>query len=344
MASSSTEHEDGAAGPTRSVLQASLPADHDMQEGEREEADRKTELDKVIAQLELGVTNPPALLAGTGSVKRSFSDAFAPKTATETEGNTTLGTLKSGAEINEEGREMEESGQESGVRGADAVGMDEAQGETANGGAGASTFHIAPPTILPTPAQSATVSMPCLFENIQQEVTGGYVETTEARESEAAAAGQEEQGSKLSSEHLRNGKKRARPDGEGTAEGEGLEQEPEAATANSSDPSVSKRHKRRQTERARQKLRRRTDAERSTQTAADLRISMKMGNTYEGVIVYMPFNVPVPRASVLIEGTLMGFCDIPPSRTCTLEESVLVRMALPTAAYAGGTALCLELV
>jgi hypothetical protein len=50
----------------------------------------------------------------------------------------------------------------------------------------------------------------------------------------------------LLSEHLRNDKKRPRPDasdGEGTGEGEDIEQEPEAAAANSSDPSVAKRNK-----------------------------------------------------------------------------------------------------
>jgi hypothetical protein len=143
-----------------------------------------------------------------------------------------------------------------------------------------------------------------------------------------------------------SGQKRPRldaSDGEVTGEGEGIEEEPEEATANSADPSVAKRNKRRQDTRTRDKLKKRTDTERSAPIAEDFRISMKMSHRYEGVIAHLHPNRP--RASVLLQGTtLMGFCVIPPGRTCTLGESVPVRMALPDAAYTSGTALCLELV
>jgi len=70
---------------------------------------------------------------------------------------------------------------------------------------------------------------------------------------------------------------------------------------------------------------------------------MKMGVTYEGVIVYLPPNGH--RASVLVQQTtLMGFLEIPAGRTLALQEAVLVRLALPDVARAGATALRLELV
>jgi hypothetical protein len=62
----------------RSALAASPSTNEEMQEGEREEAGQKTELDKEIAPLGEGVTNALALPPKTGcAFKRVFSNAFA---------------------------------------------------------------------------------------------------------------------------------------------------------------------------------------------------------------------------------------------------------------------------